>query len=139
MPTLTKEWLDVKDESTMYSPTLLDRGITDWELNVCPWWLEYPIGVIPKQETEMHASTNMTFDFSYVHFCVLLLKNYFMTIGFTVEQGTPSSDEAHNADTAYPLPIDVSEAPILGTLKKGNIASYPFSILLLCYFFSLLS
>ena len=64
VPTLTNEWLDVKDESTMYSPTLSKCGITDWEVNVCPWWLEYPIGVIPKQETKMHASTNMSFDFS---------------------------------------------------------------------------
>ena len=64
VPTITKEWLDVKDESTMYSPTLLEHGIIDWEVNACPWWLEYPIGVIPKQETKMHASTNMSFEFS---------------------------------------------------------------------------
>lgn len=32
----TEEWVDLKDENTMYSPTLQDHGITDWEAGMCP-------------------------------------------------------------------------------------------------------
>ncbi|KAI5055043.1 hypothetical protein GOP47_0030188, partial [Adiantum capillus-veneris] len=53
IPSVAKEWVDLKDENTMYSPTIQDRGITDWEASMCPWWIDYPIGVIPKQEKEL--------------------------------------------------------------------------------------
>ena len=33
-PKVTKEWLDTKDENTMYSPTLLELGVTPWK---APW------------------------------------------------------------------------------------------------------
>lgn len=55
MPPEIAEWLDPKDENSMFSSTLIERGITNWELNHCPWWLEYPLGVIPKQEKQLHA------------------------------------------------------------------------------------
>ena len=55
-PPFTREWITVHDENTMYSPPLLERKVTSWEKNVCPWWLDYPIGIIPKQELELHES-----------------------------------------------------------------------------------
>lgn len=65
IPSVTEEWVDLKDENTMYSPTLQDRGITDWEAGMCPWWIDYPIGVIPKQEKELRASMPL------YYFCVI--------------------------------------------------------------------
>ncbi|MCO5587510.1 hypothetical protein L7F22_041459 [Adiantum nelumboides] len=55
IPSVTKEWIDLKDENTMYSPTLQDLAITNWEASMYPWWIDYPIGVIPKQEKELRA------------------------------------------------------------------------------------
>lgn len=55
-PIFTTEWIDVHDENTMYSPSVLERKLTTWEANVCPWWLDYPVGIIPKQELELHES-----------------------------------------------------------------------------------
>ena len=55
-PLFTKEWTNVCDENTMYSPSLLERKVTLWEANVCPWWLDYPLGIIPKQEIELWES-----------------------------------------------------------------------------------
>ena len=56
LPKVTKEWVDTKDENTMYSSTLLEHGVTPWEVVSCPWWLDYPTGIIPKQETSLRAS-----------------------------------------------------------------------------------
>ena len=56
MPVDTMEWMDLSDENTMFSPTLIERGLTPWECSNCPWWIEYPLGIIPKQELQLHAS-----------------------------------------------------------------------------------
>lgn len=56
MPDATIEWIAITDENTMYPQSLQDHGITQWEIERCPWWLEYPIGVIPKQEKEIYES-----------------------------------------------------------------------------------
>ncbi|KAI5058193.1 hypothetical protein GOP47_0026363 [Adiantum capillus-veneris] len=55
MPEAVQEWLDKEDDNTMFSSRLLKKGITPWECSHCPWWLEYPLGVIPKSEQEIHA------------------------------------------------------------------------------------
>lgn len=55
LPLETLEWVDPMDEYSMFSPSLVERGITAWECAHCPWWLEYPLGVVPKSEQQMHA------------------------------------------------------------------------------------
>ncbi|MCO5550791.1 hypothetical protein L7F22_004282 [Adiantum nelumboides] len=52
-PLFTKEWTNVHDENTMYSTCFLENKVTVWEANNCPWWLVYPLGIIPKQEIEL--------------------------------------------------------------------------------------
>ena len=59
LPDATQEWLDIKDENTMFSQTIQERGISAWEIQKCPWWIEYPLGVIPKQETDLRASKRL--------------------------------------------------------------------------------
>lgn len=59
LPEVTVEWVDTKDENTMYSPSLLEQGITQWEAISCPWWLDYPLGITPKQEASLRASKNI--------------------------------------------------------------------------------
>ena len=56
MPIDTMEWMDLSDENTMFSPALIERGLTPWECSNCPWWIDYPLGVVPKQELQLHAS-----------------------------------------------------------------------------------
>lgn len=56
LPVTTREWLDIKDENTMFSQTIQEREISEWKRQKCPWWIGYPLGVIPKQEAELHAS-----------------------------------------------------------------------------------
>ncbi|MCO5594056.1 hypothetical protein L7F22_048077 [Adiantum nelumboides] len=55
MPVDTKEWLDKEDEHSMFSPLILEKGITSWECSHCPWWLEYPLGIVPKCEQDLQA------------------------------------------------------------------------------------
>ena len=57
MPVEIEEWKDVNDEKTMFSPSLVEKSITPWECSKCPWWLEYPLGVVPKCEQQLHAHT----------------------------------------------------------------------------------
>ncbi|MCO5582542.1 hypothetical protein L7F22_036439 [Adiantum nelumboides] len=52
-PMFTTEWINVGDENTMYSPSLVERRLTSWEANFCPRWLDYLVIVIPKQEIEL--------------------------------------------------------------------------------------
>lgn len=72
VPLFTREWINVRDENTMYSSSLLERKVSTWEANVCPWWLDYPLGIIPKQEIELRESkclnTYHSFSLCYNHF-----------------------------------------------------------------------
>ena len=52
----------------MYSPTIQEHGITKLEENVCPWWLDYLIGVISKQEVELQAREYFNFFLMYSFF-----------------------------------------------------------------------
>ncbi|MCO5563819.1 hypothetical protein L7F22_017468 [Adiantum nelumboides] len=55
--------VDKNDENTMFSAKIMERGITPWECSHCPWWLEYPLGVVPKSEEAIH---DCEFFFTYV-------------------------------------------------------------------------
>ena len=44
------DWPNVESNDTMYPATWLDKGISEWERIRCPWWLEYPLGHVPKSE-----------------------------------------------------------------------------------------
>lgn len=49
MPVEIEEWKDLNDENSMFSPSVVEKSITPW--------LEYPLGVVPKSEQQLHAST----------------------------------------------------------------------------------
>ncbi|MCO5555416.1 hypothetical protein L7F22_008962 [Adiantum nelumboides] len=55
MPMVTEDWSKLEDENTMYPGSMVEKGISMWECKICPWWLDYPLGVIPKQEVDLHA------------------------------------------------------------------------------------
>lgn len=40
-------------ENSMCMASWTDRGVTQWELSRCPWWLEYPLGRVPPSESEL--------------------------------------------------------------------------------------
>lgn len=73
MPMVTQEWMQPSDEGTMFPPNILERGITQWECEHCPWWIDYPIGVIPKQEHGLHKSEFLLYSW------VLLYDKYFLS------------------------------------------------------------
>ncbi|MCO5560554.1 hypothetical protein L7F22_014169 [Adiantum nelumboides] len=83
----TTEWLDKDDENIMFSPSILEKGITPWESTHCPWWLEYPLGVIPKCKKDLHE---------------LFLKEEALTLGTKAtsqklpQVGTPSKVESRS-------------------------------------------
>ncbi|MCO5587870.1 hypothetical protein L7F22_041822 [Adiantum nelumboides] len=56
IPIDTHEWVDKNDENTMFSATIVEKGITSWDCSHCPWWLKYPLGVVPKSEKAIHDS-----------------------------------------------------------------------------------
>ncbi len=59
MPVDIEEWMDREDDNTMFSTSIVEKGISTWECSHCPWWLEYPLGVVPKSERELYASKHV--------------------------------------------------------------------------------
>ncbi|MCO5585843.1 hypothetical protein L7F22_039776 [Adiantum nelumboides] len=55
MPVDTEKWLDKEDEHSMFSPLILEKGITTWECSHCLWWLKYPLGIVPKCQQDLQA------------------------------------------------------------------------------------
>ncbi|MCO5577855.1 hypothetical protein L7F22_031690 [Adiantum nelumboides] len=55
MPVEIKEWLDSKDENTMFSNSILEKRVIVWEFSDCLWWLEDPLGVVHTSEQWIHA------------------------------------------------------------------------------------
>lgn len=53
-PIVAQEWTNVMLKVTMYTPSMRERGLTQWECTHCPWWVDYPIGVLPRQEEGLY-------------------------------------------------------------------------------------
>ncbi|MCO5554004.1 hypothetical protein L7F22_007530 [Adiantum nelumboides] len=45
-----KDWENVDSKDTMYPKAWVERGVSQWELTRCPWWLDYPLGRVPPCE-----------------------------------------------------------------------------------------
>ena len=56
MPTFIEEWTYISREDCMYPPWMKDRGLGEWEVQYCPWWIEYPIGEYPRYEADNYKS-----------------------------------------------------------------------------------
>lgn len=65
-PEITKVRSDVGNDNTIYSPSLKEKNICAWGARLCPWWLDYPLEVIVKQEKELHES-KVLYALLYVH------------------------------------------------------------------------
>lgn len=52
MPTFVEEWIDLSREGCMFPSWMKDRGLGEWEVECCPWWIDYPIGECPVHETD---------------------------------------------------------------------------------------
>lgn len=54
------DWMSFESTSSMYPSEWKELGLTRWELTRCPWWLDYPRGVIPTSEEDLHVSFQQT-------------------------------------------------------------------------------
>ena len=54
MPSFVEEWRDTKLEGCMYPPWMLERGSSNWEVQFCPWWIDFPIGEYPIIEGHLY-------------------------------------------------------------------------------------
>lgn len=52
-PDLVKDWIDLHGTDSICPSSWIERGVTQWELERCPWWLEYPLGRVPPSESEI--------------------------------------------------------------------------------------
>ena len=50
MSQFLEEWKDLEGSGSMFTTTIKDRGLSDWEIQYCPWWLDYPLGSCPREE-----------------------------------------------------------------------------------------
>lgn len=48
-----EDWIDMHGRDSICPSSWIERGITQWELERCPWWLDYPLGRVPPSESEL--------------------------------------------------------------------------------------
>lgn len=54
LPSFAEEWRDTKSEGCMYPQWMLERGLNIWEIQFCPWWVDFPIGEFPIEEGHLY-------------------------------------------------------------------------------------
>ena len=52
MPTFVEEWVDLSKQDSMFPSWMRNRGLNEFEIEYCPWWLDYPLGQFPINEEE---------------------------------------------------------------------------------------
>lgn len=55
LPPLVQVWSAKDNTPCMYSPRFWERNLSQWEINACPWWLEYPLNMRPQNEEPLYA------------------------------------------------------------------------------------
>lgn len=61
IPECTQEWKDPLSIGTMFPKWINDRGLSKWEIDYCPWWLDYPHGQWPRGEGDLYHGMAPTF------------------------------------------------------------------------------
>lgn len=121
MPLETNEWLDLEDENTMLSPTMVEKGITPWECSNCPWWIEYPLGVIPKHEKDLHTCKLNYYMLIYLCKCFMQNKVFICMFPFGVhEVYLEKNPTAVKNLTIFSTPNDEVTQGIAKNSKKGS-------------------
>lgn len=76
MPTFVEDWIDLSGHGSMFSPWIKDRGLNEWEMQYCPWWLDYPIGEYSRYEAHHYKG---------IIFVDLFLPNSFYHVWKTID------------------------------------------------------
>ena len=50
MPQFVEEWKNLEGSDCMFTTSIKDHGLLEWEVKHCPWWLDYPLGSYPREE-----------------------------------------------------------------------------------------
>ena len=61
MPDFIDKWIDLSIDDCMYPPWMKDRGLSEWEVQYCPWWVDYPIGEYPRFEAAHYKGDVLLF------------------------------------------------------------------------------
>ena len=65
MPQFVEEWKDLEGSGSMFTTSIKDRGLSDWEIQYCPWWLDYPLGAYPREEGNHYRGVYRYREFKY--------------------------------------------------------------------------
>ena len=60
LPSFVEEWGDTTLERCMYPTWMLERGLNSWVMQLCPWWIDFPIGTYPNEESHLYKG-NVTY------------------------------------------------------------------------------
>ncbi|MCO5612982.1 hypothetical protein L7F22_067255 [Adiantum nelumboides] len=66
-----KDWANVDSKDTMYPKAWAERGVSQWELTQCPWWLDYPLGRVPPCEEGLWKDVEYLSQMLVVDICTL--------------------------------------------------------------------
>ena len=78
MPTFVDEWIELSRHASMFPIGIKQHGLSEWEVQYCLWWFDYPIGEYPRHEGDLYKGILLlpfsNYSFSIV-FCVVLYIN----------------------------------------------------------------
>ena len=55
------KWIDLSIDDCMYRPWMKDRGLSEWKVQYCPWWVDYPIGEYSRFEATHYKGDVLLF------------------------------------------------------------------------------
>ena len=50
---IVKVWVNIEHDASMHLKAWNNKGLGEWKLSRCPWWLDYPLGSIPITEEHL--------------------------------------------------------------------------------------
>ncbi len=72
MPECTNEWKDIASHGTMFPKWIKDRGLSVWETDFCPWWLDYPQGQRPRCEEDHYRGITFAYK-NFIFFALIFV------------------------------------------------------------------
>lgn len=54
LPMEVTDWLVIDGPESMYPLEWKENAISAWERKKCPWWLDYPQGIVPPSEKDIY-------------------------------------------------------------------------------------
>ena len=130
------DWARMDSTYTMYPKSWLEKGISEWELKRCPWWLDYPLGHVPQNEENLWKGMFALLNFLCFLLFQCLIMNFravltslpifkfslcFVEFERVATQSTSERESPLKSSSPPPSPeANINPPLIASTLKKAS-------------------